>query len=137
MLYSSIIAGQAQSQEERAVEAIMALRKTLEIHDQTIRSLEGQLLANIHHTINMDDIPQQLLDAQSSRVCITKSLSRKYNALGVDEREILANAARSSYFRLRMNARALKRRIRNRLRQQKFELERLEQAYRQTVTGQL
>lgn len=137
MLYSSIIAGQARSQGERAVEAIMALRKTLEIHDQTIRSLEGQLLADIHHTINTDDIPQQLLDVQSSRVRITKSLSHKYNALGVDECKILANAARSSYFRLQMNARALKRRIRDRLRQRKFELERLERAYRQTVTGQL
>jgi hypothetical protein len=34
-----------------------------------------------------------------------------------------------------MNARSLKHRIRDRLRQRKFELEKLERAYRHTVNG--
>lgn len=126
------IPGQSRAQGQRAVEAILVLRKTLELSDQNIRALEAQLLTDI---LDTDNIPQQLIDAQKSRSRIADTLHRKHSALGIDERETLANATRSSYFCLKMNARALKRRIRDRLRQRKFELERLERAYRVTVNG--
>lgn len=59
----------------------------------------------------------------------------KKAALGVEARTLLTDISTSDYLRLRMNARALKQRIRDRLRHRKFELERLERAYRVTVNG--
>lgn len=55
--------------------------------------------------------------------------------MGVEERVALDELRQSRYLRDRMNARALKTRIRDRLRQRKFELEKLECAYRHTVNG--
>lgn len=108
---------------------------TLELNAQSIYVLENQLLANTHQTFNIDDIPQQLADAQASRARIAEVLRRKHEALGIDERESLANATRNEYLRMRMNARAPKQRIRDHLRARKFELERLECTYRQMVNG--
>ena len=122
-------------QGQRTVEGILALRKTLELHDQNIRMLESQLLSDVHQAFDIDDVPQRLADTQASRSHIMEALRRKHHALGIDEREDLANATRSEYIRLRMNARALKQRIRDRLRQRKFEIERLEHVYRQMVNG--
>lgn len=127
--------GRSRTQGQRAVEGILALRKTMELNDENIRALESKLLTDIHEAFDTNDVPQQLANAQASRSRMLEALRRKHEALGVDERESLANATRSEYVRLRMNARALKRRIRDRLRQRKFELERLEYAYRQMVNG--
>lgn len=82
------------------------------------------------------DVPEKLerLRAQHSR--FVDSLRRKRAALGVDERAHLALLRQNNFLRIRMNARALKHRIRNRLRQRKFELEMLERAYRQTINGE-
>jgi hypothetical protein len=41
------------------------------------------------------------------------------------------------FLQIRMNARALKTRIRDRLRQRKFEIERLERSYRHAVNGKM
>ena len=97
--------------------------------------LESQLLSNIHQAFDIDDVPQRLADTQASCFRIMEALRCKHHALGIDERENLANATRSKYIHLRMNAQALKQRIRDRLCQQKFEIEWLEHAYRQMVNG--
>lgn len=106
------------------------------IHDENIRSLESRLLtSSLHDTFATLDIPSQLDDLRSQRGRISQALSRKKSALGVEARTLLADIASSDYLRLRMNARALKQRIRDRLRQRKFELEKLERAYRATANG--
>lgn len=98
--------------------------------------LENQLLANgLHSSLVTHDIPSQLEAVRAQRDRIKDAIHRKKAALGVDSRTHLEAISGSEYLRLRMNARALKQRIRDRLRQRKFELERLERAYRQTVNG--
>jgi len=81
------------------------------------------------------DIPEQLDDSRAQQARIVASLHHKRAALGVDECAHLASLRRNNFLRIRMNARSLKHRIRDRLRQRKFELEKLERAYRQTVNG--
>lgn len=66
---------------------------------------------------------------------LTETLKRKRSALGVTGKARLASLVGNQFLRLRMNARALKTRIRDRLRQRKFELDRLERAYRKTSNG--
>lgn len=82
------------------------------------------------------DISVELEDARAHCTRISESLCRK-TALGVDQHANLMAISKSKFLHLRMNARALKRRIRDKLRQRKFELEKLERAYRHTINGKL
>lgn len=60
---------------------------------------------------------------------------RQFAALGVTESASLVRLKQSKFLQQRMNALALKHRMRDKLRQRKFENERLERAYRRTVNG--
>ena len=62
-------------------------------------------------------------------------LRRKEIALGYIERQQLRKLINSPYLRDRMNALALKIRLRDKLRSRKFELERLERTFRKQVNG--
>ena len=79
--------------------------------------------------------PQLLEDYRTQYKHITESLIRKRAVLGLDDKVQLSSLRRNVYLRLCMNARALKQRIRDRLQQRKFEIKRLERAYRHTVNG--
>lgn len=108
----------------------------MSIHDENIRTLELRLLSHsLHDAFSTPDIPAQLDDLRAQRNRVVQALSLKKAALGVETCDLLNDISTNNYLRLRMNARALKQRIRDRLRQRKFELERLERAYRVTVNG--
>jgi hypothetical protein len=66
-----------------------------------------------------------------------RTLTTKLNGLGIEEKRELKNLKASPYLHDWMNARVLKQRIRDHLRQWKFELDHLQHDYRQTINGQL
>lgn len=66
---------------------------------------------------------------------LEKDRAQKFKALAVDQEAVLQNMKHDKYLIARMNALALKHRLRDRLRQRKFEMERLERAYRRTMNG--
>jgi hypothetical protein len=66
---------------------------------------------------------------------ISALLRQKERALGSIERHQLRKLVNSPYLRDRMNALALKIRLRDKLRSRKFELERLERTFRKQVNG--
>ena len=66
---------------------------------------------------------------------IEKSMNTKRSTLGADGRLNLERLLGNKFLRLRVNALALKQRLRNRLQQRKFELDGLERAYRKTTTN--
>lgn len=66
---------------------------------------------------------------------LQKDRERKFKALAVDEMTALDTMKKDKYLIARMNALALKERLRDRLRQRKFEMERLERNYRRTMNG--
>ena len=116
---------------------LLALDNTLDIHRQYIQELEAKLCATaLLDSPETHDIPMQLDNARAKCRTIAETIQRKKAALGVDGRTNLASITRSPYLRLRMNARALKKRIQDRLRHRKFELEKLERSYRHTMNGQ-
>jgi hypothetical protein len=55
----------------------------------------------------------------------------------MEDKVNLEKMKKDIYLTVRLNALAIKTRIRDRLRQRKFELERLERSYRATVNGVL
>ena len=127
--------GQSHNQALHAIDTILALEKSLESLEENIRFLESQLMFSVVDSTDGSDVLQQLKDSNTRRCRIVESLHRKRVALGVDERAHLALLRRNDFIRIRMNARSLKQRIRDRLRNRKFELEMLERAYRHTVNG--
>jgi hypothetical protein len=81
------------------------------------------------------DLETQLQDAKDLSERAYKQYREKWKILGVDGRLSLTRLREDPYLQLRMNAQILKRRIRERLRHRKFELERLERAYRCSSSG--
>lgn len=80
------------------------------------------------------------LELQTAIQALRKAQGRvttKESALGVEAKNQLRHLIRSVFLTKRMNARALKTRIRERLRSRKFELDRLERSYRKQRSGML
>lgn len=125
--------GQSRNRAAKVVETILALQKTQASCDEELRKLETQLLQGLG---DPHDLDMRLEEMRARRACTIATIQRKHAALGLDERAQLSRLAKSKFLQLRMNARALKQRIRDRLRQRKFELDRLERSYRQTVNSE-
>lgn len=131
-----MILGQSRNQASHAIDNILALEKSLALLIENIRSLELRLMGNgIADSTDVSSILQELEGSHAQHTRIIDSLHHKRAALGVDEHVHLTSLRQDSFLRIRMNARSLKQRIRDRLRQRKFELEKLEREYRHTVNG--
>jgi hypothetical protein len=78
---------------------------------------------------------REFKQAQAALTTSVANLRRKEAALGVNEYDELEALATSEYMRARMNARALKLRLRERLRARKFEMDVVERAYRRLMNG--
>ncbi|KII82805.1 hypothetical protein PLICRDRAFT_120248, partial [Plicaturopsis crispa FD-325 SS-3] len=116
-----------------AVEQILALQKSESELKEAEAALEAQLLGEYDIDVDSGDVAVELSLIRKKIQAVSTRIQVKMRALGATERSNLQRLATSDYARLRMNAQALKKRIRDRLRQRKFELERLERAYRHTV----
>lgn len=86
-------------------------------------------------SFDISEISQQLDEARAHIASLELGLQRKRAALGVDAQQNLKDLQENSFLRIRMNALALKERIRDRLRQRKFEIEKLERNYRHSTNG--
>jgi hypothetical protein len=78
----------------------------------------------------------QYTAARDALTAAETNLRKKEQALGVEQNQALKRLAESEYMRLVMNTRALKRRLRDRLRARKFELDRVERSYRRLLNGE-
>jgi len=81
------------------------------------------------------DAEEKYTAALAASERISTLLHQKERALGSIERQQLRKLMNSPYLRDRMNALALKTRLRDKLRSRKFELERLERTFRKQVNG--
>ncbi|KII90299.1 hypothetical protein PLICRDRAFT_78542, partial [Plicaturopsis crispa FD-325 SS-3] len=118
-----------------AVEKIIALQKSEAEYREAESALEAQLMGEYDVDVDVGDVADQLSIVRNKMAEVSANIRSRISALGATERSNLRLLATNEYVRVRMNARALKKRIRDRLRQRKFELERLERAYRHTVNG--
>ncbi|KAJ7450463.1 hypothetical protein FB451DRAFT_1186860 [Mycena latifolia] len=119
---------------QQAVNSVLIMRSALKT-----RSIELRRLRDTYLDAVMDEDPDAGLHqvafktAEEAMKATECKLREKEAALGVAERQSLNGLADSEYMRLRMNARALKRRLRDRLRGRKFELDRVERSFRRLV----
>ena len=82
--------GQSPNKGWHIVEAILALEKTLAIHDDDICNLEARLLTvGLHDNFVQQDIPAQLNNLRTWRTRISQALTHKKEALGIETRMLL------------------------------------------------
>ncbi|KAJ7111122.1 hypothetical protein C8R46DRAFT_932834 [Mycena filopes] len=134
------LARRSKNMAQKAVEAILCLRDAVQIRKDEWSRCNQAALAAIEEGDN--DLIQETKEAQKQANAelrkVERRLKRKELALGVDEKVQLANLKLNKYHELRMRARALKHRTRDRLRNRKFELDSVERsARRQIGTKQL
>ncbi|KAG2115662.1 hypothetical protein BD769DRAFT_1363277 [Suillus cothurnatus] len=125
---------QSRNKAAEVITIILALEKTLQTQEASIRELEMQL-----HAVcvpNIGEVNLQLVDTRSRYKKTADTLRRHRAALGTEDKVNLEKMKKDIYLTVRLNARAIKTRIRDRLRQRKFELERLERSYRATVNAE-
>ena len=125
--------GRSKAKGKQAVQAVLELAESIRLQKHAITKLETTL-AQIS-ILDMADLSEQLQDARAHLAHLERGYDRKKNALGIGERANLHKLQQDTFLRLRMNALALKQRLRDRLRQRKFEIEKLERSYRRSVNG--
>jgi len=125
---------QSKNIADRAINEILALTKNIDEYKREIGELESMMeLSEYPEGLDIFIVDESLVDLRSRLAKAVNAVSNKRTKLGVDARLVLQRLIGNQFLRLRLNALAVKQRIRDRLRQRKFELENLERAYRTTV----
>jgi hypothetical protein len=117
------------------VEEAIRLRKARDVLKSRVQDLEDVLInPEIDEDVYLDAetrLPRARADLNRAIVAVRD----KERALGVDEQVQLHRLANNPYIAARMNARALKMRLRDKLQSRKFELDPLERSFRKQVNG--
>jgi len=127
-----VILEQLKNKGAEAIATILALENILEQHNSTVHELENAILSG---TANIVDIDLQLSEYRGKSKRVADNIRKRKWNLGVSDQANLKGLRNNAYLRIRMNARAVKTRLRDRLRSRKFEVEKLERSYRRTVNG--
>jgi hypothetical protein len=127
-----VILEQSKNKGAEAIATILALENILEQHNSTVHELENAILSG---TANIVDIDLQLSEYRGKSKRVADNIRKRKWNLGVSDQANLKGLRNNAYLRIRMNARAVKTRLRDRLRSRKFEVEKLERSYRRTVNG--
>ncbi|RDB27721.1 hypothetical protein Hypma_003286 [Hypsizygus marmoreus] len=116
-----------------AVEEVIRLRKGRDILKERVQELEGILIDPDAPADIFADAEIGLERARESLLESNRRIQVKERALGINDRDELQRLISNPYIAARMNARALKQRLRDKLRFRKFELDRLERSFRKQV----
>ncbi|KAG1725034.1 hypothetical protein EDB19DRAFT_1897831 [Suillus lakei] len=121
----------SKTNNDEEISKILSLEKSLIEIDGALRRMEMQLcMGNVD---NLTDYNLRLIEERAHRSRVTDTLSRWKTRLGISQRTRLEQLRRNIYLQVRLDTQALKTRIHERLRQHKFEIEKLERSYRQAV----
>ncbi|KAJ7138032.1 hypothetical protein C8R44DRAFT_607596 [Mycena epipterygia] len=130
------IARRSKKHGEKAVEVVILLHTMVKTMRKRVADLKVSFLEAVEE--NDPDVPLVQVQVQSAEEALSaavKKLRQKEAALGMHEKQALTHLGKSKHMGFRMNARALKRRIRDHLRSRKFELDKIERSFRHLVNG--
>lgn len=130
---TNYFAGRSKTKGRQAVESVLALEASLKAQTEAVAQLRSLYLSGM---VDLLDIRAQVEDAEQYQLKLRDQHERQYSALGLPEKTEVATLRNNIFLRLRMNALAVKQRLCDRLRQRKFEIEKLERSYRRTANGQ-
>ncbi|KAJ7084729.1 hypothetical protein C8R44DRAFT_545575, partial [Mycena epipterygia] len=127
----------SKNKGQQAINAILLLRSAVKKQTDHVNHLRAKFLGAAEDADEEADYYQVEFDkADAARAKAEKTLREKERALGVGEHQALSKMSHIQYYSARMNARAMKRRLRDRLRQRKFELDLVERSFRRLVNEQ-
>ncbi|KDR70808.1 hypothetical protein GALMADRAFT_75558 [Galerina marginata CBS 339.88] len=125
---------QSKNLANKEIEEILALTKNVENNKEDLNSLEKMLVDGEYKDgLDPTSVTESIEELNIKVKKIQSAIAYKRGKLSVDGRLSLKNLMGNEFLKIRMNALALKQRIRDRLRQRKFEIESLERAYRNTM----
>lgn len=127
--------GRTKNAGKLAVEEALRLRKVLAVLTAKVKHLEDTIVEDDLDVVDLEMAVRDLDEAMQKVAKSKEALRRKEAALGVDDRHTLRNLVNSAYIQARMNARALKFRLRAKLRARKFELDRVERTFHLKKAG--
>ncbi|KAJ7687025.1 hypothetical protein B0H17DRAFT_1203874 [Mycena rosella] len=134
---TKLLLRRSKNKGQQAVNAVMLLRTALKVRKTQVIQIRRKFLDAVEEEDPDAAVYEvELAAAEEAQATAERHLRNKEDALGVSQRQALHTLATSQYLRLRMNARALKRRLRDRLRSRKFELDRVERSFRRLVNDQ-
>ncbi|KAJ7757218.1 hypothetical protein DFH07DRAFT_772928 [Mycena maculata] len=129
--------GQSKNRGQQAVNAVILLRVAVKARRQRLEDMRQRFLDAVDENDTDATVYEvQLAAATEALQKAEQKLRLKESALGVGEHQALKRLSTNHYIHLRMNARALKRRLRDRLRARKFELDKVEHSFRRLVNDQ-
>jgi len=126
------LARQSKNIENNAIKEILALYTAKKSFSVELGGLDDQLISGVYgDDMSVEDVLAACKVIMKKQGVIDANIKTKKKRLGVKDQEDLKNLMGNKFLQLKLYARALKQRLRDRLRNRKFELERLERAYRQ------
>jgi hypothetical protein len=129
----SPVLGQSKTKGRQAVEYLIELIETLRAYKMVRERLHLDSLAASN---NSADVLSELRETLDKIGALQAKINKKRAELGISENLMLTELLASKFLQHRMNARALKQRLRDLLHARKFALESLERAYRHTTNGE-
>jgi hypothetical protein len=113
----------------------MRLRKVRDVLKQRVEDIENSIIDGFTDLASTVDAERRLEDARTALQHAETKVKAKENVLGVDDRTELRRLTQSIFIATRMNALALKIRLRERLCARKYELDPLERSFRRQKNG--
>lgn len=125
---------QSDKLANKEIQEIMILTKNLDELKKELKSVEKMLETGDYEDDMTQISAEEILEELTEKIRKARRvIEGKKGRLTIDGRLSLQKLLDNEFLKIRMNALALKQRIRDRLRQRKFEIENLERAYRATV----
>src|SRR5882757_9003607 len=107
-----VILEQLKNKGAEAIATILALENILEQHNSTVHELENAILSG---TANIVDIDLQLSEYQGKSKRVPDNIRKRKWNLSVSNQANLKGLQNNAYLCIRMNARAVKTRLRDQL----------------------
>lgn len=124
--------GRLKNKGRQAVMAILILDTSIASEQALVKKLDKLIALGRGDFLEVSD---QLTETNKRLQRAQDCRRSKLNSLGISDTSHLACLRDNVFLRSRMNALAIKERLRDKLRQRKFELEKLERSYCRTVNG--
>ncbi|TFK60259.1 hypothetical protein BDN72DRAFT_779639 [Pluteus cervinus] len=126
----------SQNAGRKAVEETLRLQTVRDSSKETVAVIQRELVKSTGDAPTFATIALELQQASHNLQLAEKRLQQKRATLGFDDEEELQELIDSKFLQVRMNALAIKTRLRDKLRSRKFELDRVEREFRKQRNDQ-
>ncbi|PPR04745.1 hypothetical protein CVT26_012885, partial [Gymnopilus dilepis] len=128
---------QSKSSADKEIHSILALKDNMKDQGSELATLEDMLITdNFSPGMTVFEVQDQIYKLKNKIKIIARSIEEKKTKLSLADQKNLTRLLGNDFLRIRMNALAVKQRIRERLRHRKYELESFGSSYRNTVNQQ-